>query len=533
MTSDSQQLIQQAIKLQKAGKLDQATGLYLQVLQRDPDNFDALNLSGAAALQTGDVVTAIDLINQALTRGRLPNEKLAQHKRLGDAYNNLAVALQKQRRFDDALVALRKALEYRGNDADMLANVGLLLKELGQYEESEAMLRRSIALNPRHVRALIALGLIQYITSRGTEAADTVSQALRADPGSPAGHTLQGNLLVARGQFDAALRSFETALSHDATFPDAFYNRGLLYLNLGRFGQAWHDIYHYHPTRRGVSTVHQPPLPARLDGKRVFVNRNQGIGDELFYLRFLPALKARGAYIAYRTEDRMLGFMQRLGLFDELIPYDVKKFNADHIVLLDHLPFLLQMGDDDVPPSLKLMAQPDSLRRMALRLQKAGPGPYLGVTWRAGRMRSEVDFRKESTEILFKEIAPEQLGAALAHWPGTVLILQRNPIADEVARFQQALGRTAVDCSDINNDLEDMLALLSLMERYVTVSNTNLHMRATVGLPSHVLVPHPPEWRWGVGPGRSAWFPENPVYRQNSSGDWQPALAQLSSELLR
>lgn len=113
-----------------------------------------------------------------------------------------------------------------------------------------------------------------------------------------------------------------------------------------------------------------------------------------------------------------------------------------------------------------------------------------------------------------------------------MLILQRNPSTDELERFQQVLGNRAVDCSDVNNNLEDMLALLSLIERYVTVSNTNLHLRAAAGLPSHVLVPNPPEWRWGFG-GRSPWFPDCPVYRQSIAGDWQPALTQLGAELMR
>lgn len=531
-TANNHKLIQQALKLHAAGNLDQATRIYLQVLEQEPDNFDALHLSGAAALQAGDPVGATQLIQQALSRGRLEGPRSNHQKRLGDAHNNLAVALQKQRRFDEAIVAAREALKYRTNDADLLANTGLLLKELGQYEEGATLLRRSIALNPKHARALVALGLIFYITSRAAEAQEMVTKALRAEPGNPAAHTLQGNLLVGRGDPDAALRSFETALIHVPDFPDALYNRALVDLSLGNFKRAWPDMYRYHPTRRAANAVHLQPFPERLDGKRIFVNRNQGVGDELFYMRFLQALKTRGAHIAYRTEARMIGFVQRVKQIDEVIPVEMKQFTADHIVLLDQLPYLLQAGDGDVPPSIRLMAQADALRRMAVRLQQAGPGPYLGVTWRAGRMHSEVDFRKESTEILFKEIPPEQLAAVLRHWPGTVLILQRNPVANEVDRFQQALGRIAVDCSDVNDDLEDMLALLSLTERYVTVSNTNLHLRAAAGLPSHVLVPWPPEWRWGLREGRSQWFPECPVYRQASDGDWQPALAQLGRELL-
>lgn len=532
-TPNNQKLIQQAIKLHTAGSLDQATRLYLQVLTTEPDNFDALNLSGAAAMQSGDAAGAVELIQQALSRGKLSGPRDAHAKRLGDAYNNLAVACQKLRKFDEALAAGREALKYRPKDADLLANTGLILKELGEYEEAEMLLRRSLSLNPRQVRALISLGLILHITGRRDEAEKFVTTVLKLQPRSAPAHNLYASILSAQGDADAAMRSFDAAIECDPQFPDAPYNRALLNLSLGRFGAAWTDIYRHHPTRRGSATG-QEPLPARLDGKHVFVNRNQGLGDELFYLRFVPFLKERGAKcVTYRTQERMLGFAKRLPFIDEVMPNDIKQFSADHIVLVDFLPYFLQLGDAEAPSSIKLLAQPESLRRIALRLQQAGPPPYLGVTWRAGRMRSEVDFRKEATEVLFKEIPPDSLGETLRHWPGTVLILQRNPIAAEVACFQTALGRAAVDCSDVNDDLEDMLALLSMVERYVTVSNTNLHLRAAAGLPSHVLVPTPPEWRWGYGPGRSLWFPQSPVYRQERNGDWQRALKQLGEELLR
>lgn len=530
-TKNSHKLIQQAIKLHASGQLDQATRLYLQVLNDEPDNFDALHLSGAAALQAGDAAGAEELIKQALSRGRMSGERAGQHKRLGDAHNNLAVALQKQRKFDEALQAARTAMQYRSSDSDVVANTGLLLKELGQYEEAETQLRQAIKMNPRHVRARVALGLILHITDRRTEAERQVGQALQVEPRNASALTLRGTLLAARNEPALALESFAAALEASPDFTDALYNRALLHSALGKFGSAWTDIYKYHPTRRGA-TKHQPPLPARLDGKHVFINRNQGIGDELFYLRFVPLLKQRGARISYRTEERMMSFVQRLAYVDEAVPNAVKQFSADYIVLVDQLPYLLELGDADVPPSIRLLAKPDAVQRMALRLQQAGPPPYVGVTWRAGRMRSEVDFRKEATEILFKEIAPERLADTLRPWPGTLLVLQRNPSADELARFQQALGNRAVDCSDVNNNLEDMLALLSLIERYVTVSNTNLHLRAAAGLPSHVLVPNPPEWRWGFD-GRSPWFPDCPVYRQSIAGDWQPALEQLGAELLR
>ena len=79
---------------------------------------------------------------------------------------------------------------------------------------------------------------------------------------------------------------------------------------------------------------------------------------------------------------------------------------------------------------------------------------------------------------------------------------------------------TSHDASSANNDLDEILALISVVDDYVGVSNTNTHLRAGIGGTMQVLVPHPPEWRWGLAGDRSPWFPTARVARQQASGRW-------------
>jgi hypothetical protein len=87
------------------------------------------------------------------------------------------------------------------------------------------------------------------------------------------------------------------------------------------------------------------------------------------------------------------------------------------------------------------------------------------------------------------------------------------------------------DLSATNDDLERMLALLAVLDEYVGVSNTNMHLRAGIGLTARVLVPHPPEFRWMAAGDRSPWFPGFGVYRQRVDRDWTEALARLAADL--
>ncbi len=78
-----------------------------------------------------------------------------------------------------------------------------------------------------------------------------------------------------------------------------------------------------------------------------------------------------------------------------------------------------------------------------------------------------------------------------------------------------------------------MLALLALLDDYVTVSNTNVHLRAGAGRTSRVLVPNPPEYRWMAEGDESPWFQGSTVYRQRLDGDWGAAFQALSKDLGR
>jgi hypothetical protein len=77
-----------------------------------------------------------------------------------------------------------------------------------------------------------------------------------------------------------------------------------------------------------------------------------------------------------------------------------------------------------------------------------------------------------------------------------------------------------------------MLALLSLLDDYVTVSNTNVHLAATVGKNARILAPTTVlDWRWVPGGTTSPWFPDFKIYRQSGTGSWSEALSNLKADL--
>ncbi len=171
---------------------------------------------------------------------------------------------------------------------------------------------------------------------------------------------------------------------------------------------------------------------------------------------------------------------------------------------------------------------------MAAKLAALGPAPYIGVTWRAGVSgRIDKTIRRAPLTGLAKRAPLTGLANLLRPVNGTFLALQRKPEAGEIDQLSGGLGRPVHDFTALNDALEEMLALLSLMDEYVTVSNTNVHLRAGTGRTSRVLVPNPPQYRWMAEGDESPWFPGCGVYRQKVDGAWDEALAALAEDLAK
>jgi hypothetical protein len=201
-----------------------------------------------------------------------------------------------------------------------------------------------------------------------------------------------------------------------------------------------------------------------------------------------------------------------LGVADDAAPTDLES------VFIGDLPWLLEATDPaGFPDALALAPLPERVARVRASLEAAGPRPWIALTWRGG-VASTGPAR---TQV--KEYDAGALGEALQGTPGTWIGIQRLPRPGELARISSAIGATVHDFSAMNDDLEDMLALLGLVDEYIGVSNANAHLRASarVGATMQVLVAHPPEWRWGLAAGRSPWFRAMRVVRQQPDGRWE------------
>lgn len=439
----------------------------------------------------------------------------------GAAFDGLiqrSLAAHQQGRIDEAERGYREVLEKDPGNAIATHYLGMVAWQRGDPAGAEAMMREALRANGAIPDFHNNLGLLLRDTGRIDEALACFRATLAADAGWYEAHNNLGLALEAAGRPEEAIAAYREAIAAQPAFAAAHQNLARALLASGDFAAGWAH-YRWRLAAQGIARTVPPAraaaLAASLHGRRFVLRSEQGLGDVLFFLRFAPELVRRGAALAFRGDPRLHAMLARSGLFTLGIEGDDASDAGVETVYVGDLPGLLEAHDPArFPHALDLSPLPQRVARMRALLEAAGPRPWTALTWRAGVASSG----PARTQV--KELAPAQLGAALHGARGTWIGIQRLPRPGEREAMSAAIGADVGDFSEANDDLEDMLALLSLVDGYVGVSNANAHLRASVGGTMEVLVPHPPEWRWGLAGEASPWFRSMRVIRQQPDGRW-------------
>ena len=259
-------LINRAVTLHRAGQLQPAEQLCLEVLKRNKRHFDALHLLGMIRRQQGRNDEALDLSLSALKRNPTSVDALTtcglvlyalgRHAEAikyydrallfkgGDAevHNNRGAALCELNRHEEALASYDKALAFKPAYPEALNNRGNVLKELKRYEEALASYDRALALRPAYANAMIGRGLALQELRRYAEALASYDGALAVQPNSALALYSRGTVLYEMKSWAAAMASYDATIALQPTLAGAWLGRGAVFYALGRNDEAF-DAY--------------------------------------------------------------------------------------------------------------------------------------------------------------------------------------------------------------------------------------------------------------------------------------------------
>ena len=91
--------------------------------------------------------------------------------------------------------------------------------------------------------------------------------------------------------------------------------------------------------------------------------------------------------------------------------------------------------------------------------------------------------------------------------------------------------KNVINCDDYLDDFSETAMLVSKMNQIISVDTVLAHLSGSIGIPTNLLLPKIPDWRWGLSGDSTDWYPSVLIFRQSSIDCWENVLEKLSSNL--
>jgi Tfp pilus assembly protein PilF len=470
------ELLELALEHQHQRRWQEAERIYREVLAKQPDQPDALHLLGVLKAQTGEPTVAAALIARAIAGNPA-----------APAYHN---------------------------------NLGNVLQDLGRFRESLLCYEEALRLAPDYVEALVNLGNALNRLDRFADALSCYLQAQRLRPDDPAVYVNLARALVEEGMLAESLACVEEALRLDPDNAEAHATRALIWLLAGDLVRGFDD-YEWRWKLSGVaSRSFEQPLwdGSLLDGRRILLHAEQGLGDTIQFLRFVPEVARLGGRVVVECQPRLVELARTVAGVDEVVAAGAPVPAFDVQAPLLSLPRILGVTLERIPCETPYLQSPEPSPEW-------GPLPgegtlRVGLAW-AGNPSHRNDHRRS---LDLSELAP------LGKVRGVSFIsLQDGPRAAQALDPPAGLSLNLLPAAW--RQLPALAAVIERVDLVITVDTMYAHLAGALGRPVWVLLPFAPDWRWMLHREDSPWYPTMRLFRQPARGAWRPVIERLRSEL--
>lgn len=490
-----------------------AEQLLYRTLAIDPLNTSAYLALGMSRYQQNDFEDAEIYFRKALFVA----------PRHGEASRHLGTLLNEQGRFHEALPLLTEAhLSLPGSIEATLSLADSLLG-VGESEGAYHLYQQVIEQNPDQAEARISMGAVCEALDRLDEALTHLFRAGELAPENPKVYLNLGGVFQRMLKLDEALTYYFRALELRPGYPTARWNICQIYLLQGRYRDGFSDFDSRFDSANPVR-LRKTSLPlwngTPAGGTRILVLTEQGYGDTIQFVRYIPLLARAGVKVALENHLTALNpLLLSLDGLERIFDSGSGETAAEYSLPLLSLPQLFATSNTSIPCHVPYLA-PSREKTAEWRARVADDKNLkVGICW-AGRKRP--DHRRSIPSYLLKMLnSLDQIS-----WYS----LQVDESSEKVSGGQPEIDGI-IDLTGHIRNFEDSAALIVNLDLVVTIDSAVAHLAGALAAQTWLLLPFAPDWRWQLDCNNNPWYPTIRVFRQHRPGDWADVLEHVILQL--
>jgi len=501
--------------LYRMGRTEESLAAYESATTLRPDYAEAHANRGDACLNQGQRDEALDAYRKAAEAApQWPN-----------AWFKLGNVLFQKEDFPRAVQSYQRSIDLNPNNPRGLTNLGAALEKLGRYEDAAMTLRHALVLSPDDVSGLKNLGHVILKLGHVGEGLHLLRRAVELAPDDADAHYTLGNALLRMERLQEALACYARVRELQPNTARAYFAPASVLLMNGQYKDGWaayesrFDMAAY---KTNVKNVHERLWDGGpLQGRRLLIHVEQGFGDTLEFVRYVPLVRKRAGdgKILLLCEPELFRILETLEGVDEF--YQLRSdasITYDLQVPLLSLPHRFGTTLESIPNKTPYLKAPGGTRAKIRRRKETRLA--VAFVWAGRPTHSDDRFRSSAVNWFSTLFDIEGVDFYSIQW------------GPRAAELEPHLKQSNVhSMTDKLTDFAETAAIIDQVDLVISIDTSVAHLAGALGKPVWTILPFGGEWRWLFRREDTPWYPNMRLFRQRILGDWRPVFLRIRAAL--
>lgn len=458
---------------------------------------------GIQCSEAGDVDRALQSLHEALALA--PDHPVVHYNR--------GLVLQKVGRLEEALVDYRAATNSDPALTSAWVNQAFALIALGRYPQAIEAADWAIQQQNSEPSAWLAKGnALKGIHALG-QAAEAFRQGVQLALEAKELKASLANTLRELGQVEESIVLLRETVVQFPDFAEAQRDLAHALLLNGEYLEGWKQNRWRWKTQSLAGGQRHQSIPEwtgqTLTGKRILLWDEQGFGDAIQFVRFVPWVAELGAEVVLEVQSGLVR------LFQTVRGVTTVAARGEELPAVDYQVSLLDLGDVFKTDSFAIPNEVPYLEVLAEETK--GEGLRVGICWAGNPMHDNDRNRSLNPELLQPVFSSEGIECH------SLQVGVREVEAEGIS------GLTPLSFSP--TDFFDTAKLIASMDVVISVDSAIAHLAGALGKEVWILLPFAPDWRWMLSGEDSLWYPSATLIRQNRAGNWGDPITKILQKL--